>query len=338
MADRNFMKIDIHAHIVPATIFSIIEKRRNEFPSVQMISSADGYSFSFSGGQKTRPVSSRLIDPAIRQAWMEKQGIDRQIVGGWLDIFGYELPAEEGALWAQMMNQELLKATIDEKSKLTALACVPLQSGPLAAKVLHEAMDKGFPGVMIGTQPKGNGGNLDDPDLYPFWEAASERNAVIFIHPMYACGDDRLLDYDLINAVGRGTDTTIAVSRLLFSGHITRYSGVKFVISHGGAALPFMLGRLERHHSLNAKTLSDPLEAFKKLYFDTVLFDPAALLFLMEKVGSDKVMMGSDFPFAIGDLEPANIISHLDLSEVDLGSILGKNAARIFNLSGCNCC
>ena len=108
---------------------------------------------------------------------------------------------------------------------LSALATVPLQDGALAARVLEEALDAGFKGAMIATQPKGTGGNLDDPVLDPFWELASARGAAIFVHPHYLCGDDRLDGYDLVNAVGRLADTTIAVARLLFSGHLTRFPG-----------------------------------------------------------------------------------------------------------------
>jgi len=121
---------------------------------------------------------------------------------------------------------------------------VPLQSGKLAAEILEHALANGFHGAMIGTQPKGAGGNLDDPDLNPFWETASAKHATLFLHPMFVCGDDRLGQYDLVNGAGRLTDTTIAVSRLLFSGHLSRYPGVNLVLSHGGAALPFALGRL----------------------------------------------------------------------------------------------
>ena len=105
--------------------------------------------------------------------------------------------------------------------------------------MLEEALDPGFKGAMIATMPKGTGGNLDDPDLDPFWELASARGATIFVHPHYICGDERLAGYDLINAVGRLADTTIAIARLLFSGHLTRFPGMTLVLSHAGGALPY---------------------------------------------------------------------------------------------------
>ena len=160
---------------------------------------------------------------------------------------------------------------------------------------------------MIATQPKGTGGNLDDPSLDPFWELASARQAAIFLHPHYICGDERLAGYDLVNAVGRLADSTIAVARLLFSGHLTRFPGVSLILSHGGGALPYALGRLKRNHAIHPD-YADPAPGFSRLYFDTVLFEPRALRFLCDTVGADKVMLGSDYPFGIGDPDPCRVV------------------------------
>src|SRR5438876_4731904 len=218
---------------------------------------------------------------------------------------------------------------------LTPLATVPLQDGALAARVLEEALDAGFKGAMIATQPKGIGGNLDDPSLDPFWEVASARQAAIFLHPHYICGDERLADYDLVNAVGRLADTTIAVARLLFSGHLTRFPGVSLLLSHAGGALPYALGRLKRNQAIHSD-YADPLDGFRRLYFDTVLFEPRALRFLCDVVGADRVMLGSDYPFGIGDLDPCAVVVATALTSADRRAILGDAAARILHVeSGC---
>ena len=218
---------------------------------------------------------------------------------------------------------------------LSALATVPLQDGALAARVLDEALDQGFKGAMIATQPKGIGGNLDDPSLDPFWEVASARAAAIFLHPHYICNDDRLDGYDLINAVGRLADTTIAVARLLFSGHLVRYPGMSLVLSHAGGALPYALGRLKRNQVIH-KDYADPEEGFRRLYFDTVMFEPRALRFLCDVAGADRIMLGSDFPFGIGDPDPCGIVDATPLAAAERGAILGDNAARIFHVD-CGC-
>ena len=256
------------------------------------------------------------------------------VPGGLIETLRSELRGEEGADWARCFNEHL-RNDAAALAALTPLATVPLQDGALAARVLEEALDNGFAGAMIGTQPKGVGGNLDDPELDPFWEIASARRATIFLHPMYICGDERLTGYDLLNAVGRLTDTTIAMARLFFSGHLTRFPGVTLVVSHGGGALPYALGRLRRNQAIHAE-YADPLDGFRRLYFDTVLFDPRALRFLCEVAGADKVMLGSDYPFPIGDPEPRRIIDETSLTEAERRAILGETAARIFHID-CGC-
>jgi aminocarboxymuconate-semialdehyde decarboxylase len=216
------MIIDCHSHLVPASLLEAVRKEAGSFPSLRLIEDSASVGFSFSGGKPTRPVAKPLIDVAGRLAWMDAQGIDRQVVGGWLDMFGYELPAAEGERWSRLANEHL-KAQADHERRVIPLATVPLQDGGRAAQVLRAAHDAGLRGAMIGTQPKGVGGVLDDPSLDPFWRTADDLGAVLFIHPVFESGDARVHDYGMANAVGRITDTLIAVSRIIYSGHILRY-------------------------------------------------------------------------------------------------------------------
>ena len=326
------MIIDCHAHYVPPALLEEIRGGAAAFPSVKLVGTEAGdFGFSFAGGKPTRPVAKPLRDLAARLAWMDANGIDKQVVGGWLDMFGYELPAEEGADWCRFLNQHML-AGAKELKALAPLATLPLQSGKRAAAVLTEALDAGFHGAMIGTQPKGVGGALDDADLEPFWEVASSRKATIFVHPMFACGDDRLEAFDLVNAVGRLTDTTTALARLLYSGHLQRHAGVNLVISHGGAALPYALGRLKRNNAIHPGKYADAADGFRRLYFDTVLFEAKALRFLCDVAGAEKVVLGSDHPFPIGDDEPLKIVEAADLKDSERKQILGETATRLFRL------
>jgi len=328
------MIIDTHAHFVPASVLDLLCANRRMFPSVQILGERNAVRMAFAGQEPTRPVSPKLSDVGLRKQWLAKQHIDCQIVGGWLDIFGYELPPNEGAEWCRFLNHHM-HAAAEAVNELAPLACVPLQSGKLAAEILDEALAQGFHGAMIGTQPKGMGGNLDDADLDPFWECASARHATLFLHPMFVCGDERLSQYDLVNGVGRLTDTTIAVSRLLFSGHLTRYPGVNLVLSHGGGALPFALGRIMRNYE-NHRDYAEPVAEFRRLYFDTVLFEPRALRFLCDVAGAEKIMLGSDHPFPIGDDEPVKIVDNTPLSPAERQAILSTTAARLFHVS-CDC-
>ena len=147
---------------------------------------------------------------------------------------------------------------------------------------------------------------------------------------MFGCGDPRLMDYDMINAVGRGTDTTTAVARMLFSGHLLKNPNMNFILSHGGGAIPYMLGRLARNHEIHPGKYADPISGFKKLYFDSVLFSPNALDYLCSCCGANRIMLGSDSPFPIGDGEPLKIIESADLDNSQKQLILGDTAASLF--------
>jgi aminocarboxymuconate-semialdehyde decarboxylase len=327
------MIIDTHAHVVPGTMLEALRSEPRLFPSVRL-HEGDAPRMEFDGRGPGRPIQRRLADLGERRDWLKKARVDHQLVGGWTDVYGYELPAGEGAAWARFYNEHMTRDAAALAS-LTALATVPLQDGALAARVLEEALDAGFKGAMIATQPKGVGGNLDDPTLDPFWEVASAHQAAIFLHPHYICGDERLAGYDLVNAVGRLADSSIAVARLLFSGHLTRFPGVNLILSHGGGALPYALGRLKRNHAIHPD-YADPTPGFHRLHFDTVLFEPRALRFLCDTVGADKVMLGSDYPFGIGDPEPCNIVDSTPLTSEERRAILGENAMRIFHIE-CGC-
>ncbi len=164
------MIIDAHAHYVPPALLDELRDRRTEFPSVEMIEAKDSLAFSFAGKKATRPVAGFLRDMPGRLAWMDENGIDMQVIAGWLDMFGNDMPDEEGTEWARTINRHLKQTADTSNDRFRSLCVVPLQDGPRAAEVLREAMEQGFAGTMIGTQPFGKGGVLDDPGLDVFWQ------------------------------------------------------------------------------------------------------------------------------------------------------------------------
>jgi aminocarboxymuconate-semialdehyde decarboxylase len=327
---RNII-IDIHAHFIPKRLFEGFDAGAARFPGVRLLRGDKGVRMQFPGGEPTRPISPKLSDLAERRTWMDANGIDHQLVGGWLDSFGYELPGAEGLAWSRYYNDCML-GELRAETRFTPLATVPLQDGKLAAQVLGEALERGFGGAMIGTLPKGLSGNLDDPALDPFWDAASKLGAAIFMHPMFLCGEPRLADYDLVNAVGRLADTTIAVSRLLYSGHLLRFPGMKFVLAHGGAALPYALGRLARNHAISQGKYADPRKGFEAMYFDSCVFDADALEFLAKKSAPGRLMLGSDMPFPIGDPAPKKVVQSAAFSDEQRQHILCNTAQKVFRV------
>jgi aminocarboxymuconate-semialdehyde decarboxylase len=286
---------------------------------------------SFAGSKPTRPVAKGLSDVQGRLAWMDKQGIDRQVVGGWVDIFGYQLPAAEGETWSRLTNEVLLAAAKAEP-RFAPLATVPLQDGTRAAAVLKAAMRDGFSGTMIATLPRGVGSTLDDPDLDAFWAAADETGAVVHIHPSFDAGDTRVGAYGLANAVGRISDALVAVARLVCSGHATRYPNAKIFAPMGAGGLPFVIGRLQRNAQITPG-VADPIQQLSRVYFDSILHDSRVLRFVVGILGTERLMMGSDSPFPIGDMQPMRIVEEAGLTADQVASINGSLAAKLFRLT-----
>jgi len=309
------MIIDIHAHLLPQGTLDALAARPGQFPSVSLLHDADEVRLAFAGGPPTRPIMPALRHFEPRQRFLAGAGELKVDAGGWLDSFGYELPAE-----------------CRDRDGVLPLATVPLQSGVLAARVLREAVRDGMPGAMIGTQNRGTAGSLDDPDLDPFWETAAELAVPVIVHPMFGSADARLHDMQMMNAVGRVSDVSTAVSRLLFKGHLSRFAGLVLVASTGGGALPYMLGRLERNHRAFPDLVVDPVEQFALLYFDSVVFQPRILRFLVEMAGVERIMLGSDYPFPIGDPDPRAVVERAGLGAGAAEAMFTGTARRLFGV------
>ncbi len=324
------MIIDCHAHFIPQSLLEQAKKDAAKFPNVKLNPAAESLGFQFAASKATRPAMKGLYDLEGRIAWMDKNGIDAQVCGGWLDMMGNELPAEEGERWNRMANEHMLSLA-KSQPRIIPLAAIPMQDGVRAAQVLRDAHKSGFKGAMIGTQPKGVGGVLDDPALEPFWKAADDLGSAIFFHPVFESGDNRVHDYGMANAIGRITDSMIALGRLIYAGHVLKYKNVKFIAGIGGAGLPYIAGRLRRNYTVEAGKVADPDASLAALWYDALVQDVGVLKFLASTVGTGRIMLGSDAPFPIGDLtEPKKIIESAGFSAAEVASINGGLAAKIF--------
>ena len=324
------MIVDCHAHLIPQTLLEQAKKDAAHFPNVKLNPAGDSLGFQFATSKATRPAMKGLYDLPGRVKWMADNGIDRQVCGGWLDMMGNELPAAEGQRWNRMANEHMLSVAKSEK-RIIPLAALPMQDGAMAAEELKWAHKNGFKGAMIGTQPKGVGGVLDDPTLDVFWKTADDLGSAIFFHPVFESGDNRVHDYGMANAIGRITDSMIALGRLIYAGHVLKYKQVKFIAGIGGAGLPYIAGRLRRNYGVEAGKVADPDASLAALWYDALVQDVGVLKFLASKVGTDRMMMGSDAPFPIGDLTmPQKIITEAGFSASEVASINGGLAAKIF--------
>jgi aminocarboxymuconate-semialdehyde decarboxylase len=323
--------VDTHGHLVPPDLLAAIRKDGPKLPSLKIIDSDAGLALAFGNAKPTRPAMKGLSDVAGRLAWMQKQGIDRQVNGGWPDWLGNDLPPAEGETWCRMFN-DALASTAKAEPKFVMLAALPMQDGARAASVLKSAMAAGFRGAMISTLPRGIGVVLDAPDLDPFWKAADDTGAVIHIHPAFEAGETRVHDHGLANGVGRVSDALVAVSRLAMSGHIPRYRNARVFVPIAAGGLPIVIGRLKRTHDITPGT-SDPVEALNLIYTDTIEHDPRVLRFVIEMMGADRVMLGSDMPFPIGDHEPMAIVDKAGLKPEQISAIGGGTAQKLFRIN-----
>lgn len=321
--------VDCHAHIVPAGLVADLAAGRVRFPNVEVTPHGDSHVVAFCAGRPTRPLAPGLTDLARRDAWLAEQRVHRQVVGGWLDVFGYQLPPDEGADWSRALTESIAGVARSD-DRLVPLGTVPLQDPERAAKAVAEQHDAGIPGVMIATRAGDR--ELDDPAFTPFWEAADDAGAVVFLHPGFGAASPRYADFGLVNGLARLEDTTVTLARLLYAGVPARYPRMKLLVAHGGAGLPYVLGRLVRNHLLDTAGTADPLESFARLYFDSVVFDGPTLEFLAAKAGSERILMGSDYPFPIGDLAPRAVVEAAGVGADARAAMLGGTAGALFGL------
>lgn len=323
--------VDTHSHFTPRAVIERLQQSPRAFPSITLRDQGEGrFSFALPETQPTRPMQPRLWDVDAAYTWLDQQGIDIHVTGVWSDLFGYTLPAQEGADWCRLINEETVQA-LDGASRFLPLATVPIQSGRHAVRELEIAYRMGYRGLTIGTGAPGL--ELDDPSLDGLWETAARLDMPIVLHPLYLYGDPRLQAYDLPNAIGRLNDTAIAVSRMLYAGVPTRHEGFQMIVVHGGGSIPYALGRLERNHQLRQSDTADPREGFRRLYFDTVVYDPAPLRYLVDLAGVDRVVLGSDYPFPIFDPAPLRVVREAGFDTGTADAILSDNACRVFKLA-----
>jgi aminocarboxymuconate-semialdehyde decarboxylase len=195
---------------------------------------------------------------------------------------------------------------------------------------LEAAHALGFRGLTIGTFAPGV--DLDHPDLEGLWSTAARLRMPIVLHPLYLYGEPRLNRYDLPNAIGRLNDTAIAVTRLLYAGVLTRYPELEIVVAHGGGGVPYALGRLLRNFELHPEECADPRAGFARLNFDSVVYDPAPLRYLVELAGAEHVLLGSDYPFPVMDPHPQQVVRDAGFDKAATHAILSGNACRLFGL------
>ena len=333
------MNIDFHAHVIPPTYLELV--RAGQIPDLSMERTAKGEVLAVLGGSNDGPVAQRVpltsawLDTGARIAAMDATGVDIQVLSAVQFMYHYWLDAYRGAALARVTNDGIAAMVATNPARFAGMATVPLQDATLAADELERAhVELGLRAVEIGTHI--NGLPLDAPALAPFWARAETLGTIIFVHPYAPLGADRLCDYYLRNLLGNPFETAVAMSRLMFGGVLERHPRLRFCLAHGGGALPSVIGRLEKgfeiESSCRANCANRPVSQLRRMWYDTVTHDVDALDYLIGRVGASQILLGSDYPFAIGDLDPVRTVERLSIDRMSRDAILGGNAATLLGL------
>ena len=329
------MNIDVHAHYVPLDSLKVASEigRRQ---GLKLEKNGRGRDVVTRDG---RPLLTRLkaefSDLDLRLSIMDHQGVDMQVISPASSYFFYWMPVSEGLEFARWLNDSLAEAVAKHPERLVALASVPMQDSAKAAAELERAMTKlGIRGAEIASNIGGR--YFDDQGFDPFWEAAQALDAVIFVHPNQVVGADRMKEFNLANLIGNPTDTSLAFAKLIFGGVLERFPRLKLLLAHAGGFLPYTWGRLDRGYriqdSSTAKISKSPGEYLKLLYFDTITHSRMALEYLVANFGADHVLLGSDYPYDMGDPEPVATLAAIGVDSEKFNRIASANACKLLRI------
>ena len=329
------MNIDVHGHIVVEEILRSAGHDESWRPEISR--GADGRQTLLINGMKDGPLPKEAMDlPKIIEN-LDATKVDLMAVSPLPPLMQYHLDGESGLASCQVQNDAIAAAVARYPKRLAGLGVVPLQDLDLAVKELERAVrELHMPGLEIGSNVRGV--YLGDASLRPFWAAVEELDAFVFVHPFSPLGQDRLREYHLINLIGLVTDTARAIADVCFSGLLEEFPRLKLCFSHGGGSAPYIVGRWDHGYAARTetkvRTAVPPSEFFKQLYFDSITHSERALRFLVDTVGADHVMIGSDHPADMGPAEPARSVEDNPLLTADEKAlILGGNAQRLLKLA-----
>lgn len=329
------MVIDVHTHFLSPR--ALDAARRNPERYGVRVDEVDGsMRVHLDGGPPLRPLLEPLYTLHAYIRFMEAQSIRGAVVGPLMDVVGYHLPARQGRAWSHEMNEGLAESLAAVGPRLRGLASVPLQDPEGAAGELRYAVESlGFRGAMIDTNVERR--PLGDPALDPFWRTAMELGVPVILHPFVLEPVKRFDQHYLHNLVGYPFETTLAACSLIFGGTLDRMPELTVVLVHGGGFVPYQLGRFDRGHTARPEPRASgagPASRYvRRFYYDTLTHSSRSLCFLCDVVGADRLLLGSDFPFGMGDPEPVRAVREAGLGEERARAALGENAVRLFGLS-----
>jgi len=331
--------IDIHFHVLPELFIDVV--RRNTFAGIVDVDSSKETAelvFHSPGGVMVEPgppLRPDLFDTRLILAEIDQRKLEAAAISPPPQLFAYWAPPEIGERIARAVNDGLAEMRRAYPDRFLPLASLPLQHGMRAARELERACGElGLYGAALCTHV--NGVDLDVASLDAVFSVAQQLDVPLFLHPQIAGDLSRLQDYHLWNLVGFMMETATAGARLLMSGVFERYPRLKIVLAHGGGFLPYQLGRLDHGYrvrpELNARLPKPPTAYLGNIFCDSLTHNGQALRFLIDRIGADHVVVGSDHPFDMGCDAPVDAVHALGLPVAQQNAVIGDNLAKLLKL------
>jgi aminocarboxymuconate-semialdehyde decarboxylase len=325
------MTVDVHAHVIVPEITRAAAPPEEWRPRVYR--DPDGAQVVELGGRPIHSAVDEFVDVDAILARQDERGVDRVVLSPWVPLLWYDADPAEGLRRTRIQNEALGGLARSHPERVSALGALPLQDPAAAVHELWRIVGEGeLCGVEVAASVRGT--YLGDERFEPFWAAAEESGAVVFIHPTtQGLGASALRDFYLWNSVGNPLETTITAAHMVMAGVLERHPGLRVVLAHGGGAILALRGRMRHAHGFQPQARSrlsgDPDESLRRFHYDTLTHDRELLRALVAEVGPERVMLGSDYPFDMGDEHAVQLVRACGLEPAAEAAILAGNAARL---------
>lgn len=306
------MKIDLHSHVIPPQVVEAIRSNPKGY-SAHLKTSGDSVKVVHDQGY-VYPLFDEFHNAEAKLESMDRKGIDVSVISPAPPMFYYWAEADLALNMAKLVNDGVAAMVAEKPSRLRGMATIPMQHPDAAVAELERVVKTyGFKSIEIGTTIEG--AQLSEKQFRPVLRRAAELGVFVFAHPYYVGSKPGLEDYYLTNILGNPMDTAVCVSNLIYSGTMDDIPELKVLLAHGGGFLPYQIGRLVHGQKVRSETreftTTNAKELLKRFYFDSLVFEPEALRYLIDLVGSDHIAIGTDSPFDMADQNPLETLSQV---------------------------